>query len=208
MSSREFRFRTPLSEGDVKKLRIGDIVYLDGLLFTSRERALIRALDERKGLPVMDTNVMIQTGPLMRRKGDGWDVVGLGVTEGKRFEPWTPAAIENFGLRAVACKGSLSRGTSEVMKKNKCVQFTATTVAAPVQFAFAQCVKEINDVHWLDLGTSDAVWVLEVEKLGPLIVNIDTDGNNLYDERKKEIDKNVKKAYEMLGINNFAYSTT
>jgi tartrate dehydratase beta subunit/fumarate hydratase class I family protein len=91
---------------------------------------------------------------------------------------------------------------SEGNEKNKCVQLTATTVAAPVQFAFAQCVKKISNVHWLDLGSSDAIWVLEVEKLGPLIVNIDTDGNNFYEEKKKEIDKNVKKAYEMLRISN------
>ncbi|MHA1969338.1 MAG: fumarate hydratase C-terminal domain-containing protein, partial [Candidatus Hodarchaeales archaeon] len=64
----------------------------------------------------------------------------------------------------------------------------------------AKAVRKISEVAWLDLGMPEALWIMEVERFGPLIIAIDSHGSNLYDQVKIEVEQNQKKIYEKLGI--------
>jgi tartrate/fumarate subfamily iron-sulfur-dependent hydro-lyase beta chain len=64
----------------------------------------------------------------------------------------------------------------------------------------AKAIKEVKDVKWLDLGIPEAFWILEVTNFGPLIVAIDTRGNNIFEDVKKMVAKRKEKLYEKLGL--------
>jgi len=106
--------------------------------------------------------------------------------------------IEKMGVRMVIGKGGMGPRTAEACKKFGAVYTVYPGGAAALQ---AEQVKRVVDVHWLDLGVPDAMWVLEVENLGPLIVVIDSKGRNLYEEMyrraRRKIDEEI---YPALGI--------
>lgn len=183
----EYRLRTPLSEEDIRKLRVGDIVYLSGIIYTARDaahRRMLEYLKEGKPLPFdLRGSAIYHCGPVVLKKDEQWIVVAGGPTTSTRMELYEYDVIEKLGVRMVIGKGGMGSRTAEACKKFGAVYVTFTGGAGVLA---AQAIKRVIDVYWLDLGIPEAVWVLEVEDFGPLIVAIDSTGRNLTEEIIKE----------------------
>ncbi|ABM80030.1 FumA C-terminus/TtdB family hydratase beta subunit [Hyperthermus butylicus] len=179
-----YRLRTPLSEEDVRKLRVGDIVYLSGLIFTARDaahRKILELLNRNEKLPFEPRGLAVyHVGPVVRKRNGEWEVVAAGPTTSTRMEPVEHEFIAKTGVRMVIGKGGMGPRTAEACRRYGAVYAVFTGGAAVLA---AQAIKRVVDVYWLEeLGIPEAVWLFEVEDFGPLTVVIDATGKNLYDE--------------------------
>ncbi|MFN4045840.1 MAG: FumA C-terminus/TtdB family hydratase beta subunit, partial [Acidilobaceae archaeon] len=142
--------------------------------------------------------VLYHAGPVVRKVGEEWEVVVIGPTTSTRMEVYEHEMIEKTGLRMVIGKGGMGPRTAEACKKYGAVYTVYPGGAAVLQ---ASQVKRVVGVHWLDLGMPDAMWILEVENLGPLTVVIDSKGRNFYDEIYREARRRIDtEIYPKLGI--------
>lgn len=184
----EKRITMPLTEEKVKDLKAGDSVLLSGVIYTSRDAAHKRFVDllekgEKLPMDVKDS-LIYYVGPTPAKPGMA--IGSAGPTTSYRMDAYTPQLLDQ-GLRGMVGKGLRSKEVIESMKKNKAVYFAAIGGAAALM---AKCVKSAEIVTYEDLG-AEAVRRLEVEDL-PLVVVIDSEGNNLY-EMGKEAYLNSKK---------------
>jgi fumarate hydratase subunit beta len=184
---------TPLEKEDVKELKLGDIVYLSGEIYTARDKAHIRIIEyENAGKEIPVSNLVIyHCGPLMKKSKGRWEVIAAGPTTSSRMEETTPEIIEILGTRGIIGKGGMGISSREAMKKYGCVYFSMTGGAAVLA---ANSIKGVKNVYWEDLGMAEAVWHLYVEDFGPLVVSIDTNGNSLY----KKIEEEATQKLEMM----------
>lgn len=190
-----------MSEEEVRSLRVGDLVTLDGIIFSCRDEMHLRALElarEGQALPVdLEGAAIFHTGPIMRKAGSGWRVIAAGPTTSSRMDPMEPEFIERFGVRAIIGKGGMSKPTVDAMARFGCV-YLAFTGGAAVRGA--EGIKEVKGVEWLDLGMPEAIWVMEAESFGPLLVAIDARGNSLYRQVDEEVEANMGRARKALGL--------
>lgn len=197
----EYHFTTPISKEDVQKLKIGDVIYISGTVFTARDEAHERALEMfKKGekMPIdFEGLAVYHCGPVVRQIGDEWEIVAAGPTTSTRLDMFEDEFIKAFKVNVVIGKGGMGERTVKAMKEYKAVYTAFVGGAAVVAAKGIKCVKE---VHWLDLGTPECLWVLEVEKFGPLIVGIDTYGDSLFQNVADKAQENLSKIGEFLGI--------
>jgi len=196
-----YKLETPISEEMVRNLRVGDIVYITGTILTARDQAHQRAVNfhnQGKPLPLdLEGMVIFHCGPLVRKKNRGWEIVAAGPTTSSRIEPFQAEFIEAFKTRIVIGKGGMGAKTAEAMKKFGAVYCEFTGGAAVLA---ARSVKKVKGVEWLDLGVPEALWTLEVKEFGPLIVAIDSYGNDLYKQVAKKVEQTKPIIYRKLGI--------
>ena len=195
-----FKLRTPISEGDVRKLKVNDILFLTGTIVTARDAAHKKALEQfnrGKPLPInLQGLVVFHCGPIVKKDNEKWLIVSAGPTTSTRMEQFEDEFIKAFKVRVVIGKGGMGKKTTEAMKKYGAV-YVAFTGGAGV--LAAKAIKNVKAVEWLqDLGMAEALWVFEVEEFGPLTVAIDSHGNNLFEEVKKKAEENRTKIYEKL----------
>ncbi len=172
----------PLSEADVRSLKLGDTVYMYGSVITGRDEMHIRALElAREGKEVpgdIEGSVLFHCGPIMLQRDDGrWSVIAAGPTTSARMNKLEPEMIRRFHIRAIIGKGGMSDEVAEAMKEVGCVYLAATGGAA---ISMAEGLKECVGVEWMDLGMAEAMWRFNTDRLGPLIVAMDAEGNSLY----------------------------
>ena len=173
--------RTPLSEDDVVKLHVGDIVYINGIVITARDlthRRIIEDLDVGK-LPraLFDGSVIYHAGPVVKHVDGTWHVVSIGPTTSIRMETYTPKLLERARIRLIVGKGGMGRSTLDALVRHRCVYGIFPGGCGIVA---AKCVKRVLDVFYLDeLGVPEAMWILEVEMFGPIIIAMDTHGRTL-----------------------------
>jgi len=196
-----YKFKTPISEQDVRKLNMNDVLYVSGTIVTARDEAHKKALElhrEGKKLPInLEGLAVFHCGPIVKKEGDKWVVVAAGPTTSTRMDQFEDEFIGAFKVRVVIGKGGMGKRTTEAMQKYGAV-YGAFTGGAGV--LAAKAVKNIRAVEWLqELGMPEALWVFEVEEFGPLTIAIDSHGNNLYEEVKKKTEDNRVKIYEKLG---------
>ncbi len=168
---------TPLTKEKVKEIEAGDYVYLTGTIYTARDAAHKRMMEEMsdgKKLPFdMENQIIYYLGPTPNREGQ---VIGsAGPTTSSRMDKYAPALLEQ-GLTGMIGKGKRSKDVISSMKKNTAVYFAAVGGAGAL---LSQCIKKSEVIAYDDLGT-EAVRKLYVENL-PVITVIDCKGNNLYE---------------------------
>lgn len=203
----EKKLEIPLAEEDVRDLKLGDIVYLSGTFYTARDEAHMHALElleKGEKLPVeLKDGVIFHCGPILQKEGKGgkgeqeWRLVAAGPTTSTRMNSIEPQFIEKTGIRGIIGKGGMSAPTVEAMKKFGCVYFAITGGAAVIA---AKGVKRVPGVHWFELGMPEALWILEGDNFGPLMVSIDAHGNSLFANIEKEVQKNVPEIRKRLGL--------
>lgn len=178
-----YNFKTPLREEDIRKLRVGDIVYVSGTIITARDSAHRRMLEYlNKGLEIpvdLRNGVIYHCGPVVRKKNGEWEVISAGPTTSARMELYEAEVIEKLGVRIIIGKGGMGAKTVEACKKYGAVYTIFTGGAGALA---AKAIKRVARVEWLDLGVPEALWVFEVEDFGPLLVTIDSTGRNLIAE--------------------------
>ena len=174
---------TPVAEEAITALQVGDVVYLTGELFTARDRAhhrLLEYLNADKGseIPIPPGAVLYHCGPVVRRQNASWEVLAAGPTTSSRMDLLTPTLIEQLQIRGIIGKGGMGDATRAAMQRHGCVYLAMTGGAAVLASARIKAVKK---VYWIDLGMAEAVWQLQVEEFGPLVVGIDAHGTSLYE---------------------------
>jgi len=196
-----YKLKTPISEEDVRKLKVSDVIYVTGTMITARDSAHKRALGffkEGKELPInLEGLAVFHCGPIVKKEDDKWTVVAAGPTTSTRMDLFEDEFIKAFKVRVVIGKGGMGRRTTEGMKKYGAVYGAFTGGAAVLA---AKAIKNVRSVEWFDLGMPEALWILEVEDFGPLIVAIDAHGNNVFEDVQKQVEGNRQKIYERLGV--------
>lgn len=196
-----YELETPVSEEDVRKLRVNDVLYISGTIFTARDAAHKRALEfneEGKKLPIDPNGLAVfHCGPIVRKIADKWEVVAAGPTTSTRMEIFQDQFIKAFKVRIVIGKGGMGPRTANAMKTHGAVYSAFTGGTAVLA---AKAIQEILDVAWFDLGMAEAVWIMKVKRFGPLIVAIDSTGSNLFEQVKAKAEQSREQIYSRLGV--------
>jgi len=193
MDMAEYRLKTPIPEEEARKLRVGDVIYLSGTIVTARDaahRRVLETLDRGEELPISLKGLAIyHCGPVIKKVGEEWRIFGGGPTTSTRMEIFEAEFIQKTGIRAVIGKGGMGDRTADAMRRFGA--FYATFPGGASVLAI-KSVKRVKDVFWLDLGMPEAMWVLEVEDFGPLLVAIDSCGNNLHEKIVMQASEKLK----------------
>lgn len=178
--------KTPIASKELEDLKIGDIVYLDGLLVTCRDVAHRRVVSGKRELPIsLQGGAIFHAGPIVRlKKGSDseYEMVSIGPTTSMRMESFEKEFIEKTGVKILIGKGGMGPKTAEGCKSNKaihCIYPAGCAVLAATQ------VEEIEDHYWDELGMPETLWCCRVKEFGPLIVSIDTNGGSLLENNQK-----------------------
>lgn len=188
----------PIAKEEILGLSCGDIVYLTGNIHTMRDMGHRRALDmldAGEKLPFDLSNSAIwHCAPIVRKNDQGkWVVVSAGSTTSSRFTPLGSEMLERLGMRCTLGKGTMNKRAVDAMKNVGSVFLNTTGGCAAL---YAQQIEKVVDVYWTDLGLPESIWVLKVNKMGPLIVGIDAHGNSLYDEKRKDLGARIENECE------------
>lgn len=182
----EKHIKAPISREEAKKLRAGDYIYITGTIYTARDAAHKRmqeALDKGEKLPFsIKDNVIYYMGPSPARQGR--PIGSAGPTTASRMDKYTPALL-NLGLGAMIGKGKRSQAVIDAIVQNESVYFAAIGGAGAI---LSKCILSSEVIAYEDLGT-EAVRRLEVKNF-PVVVVIDSEGNNLYETAILEYCKN------------------
>ncbi|MGN0161313.1 MAG: Fe-S-containing hydro-lyase [Lachnospiraceae bacterium] len=169
--------KAPISDEDAKSLRAGDYVYITGTIYTARDAAhkrMYEALKEGKELPLsMKNNIIYYMGPSPAREGR--PIGSAGPTTASRMDKYAPDLLD-LGLKGMIGKGKRSQAVKDAIIRNGAVYFAAVGGAGAI---LSQRIKKSTVLAYDDLGT-EAIRELEVEDF-PVIVVIDSEGNNLYE---------------------------
>ncbi|WP_142848049.1 fumarate hydratase C-terminal domain-containing protein [Telmatospirillum sp. J64-1] len=197
---RRVSLNTPVTEEALRDLKLGDVVYLNGVVYTGREGVYKQCLED--GVPLPEnlaeiSNVNFHCSPAATPDGQGgYNVGALSGTASFRFAKWLDRWFKASGAKIIIGKGGMS---SEDYRKffvpNRAIYLT--TVGYGTGALLGRGVKGVRKVHWLEeLGLAQAMWMFEVEELGPFIVESDLDGNSLFERENAAITKNFEKLYE------------
>jgi len=161
----EYHFDVPVSNNEIKKLNVGDIIYVSGKIFTARDEAHYMMLEEDKDS--LDFNpsemALFHCGPLMKKENGKWQVVS------------------EYGINIIIGKGGMGERTEKALQKYTCVYTSYTGGAGALA---ADRVEEVLGVYWLDeLSMPEAVWIFKVKDFGPLVVAVDSHGKSIYRDR-------------------------
>ncbi|MDD7025660.1 MAG: Fe-S-containing hydro-lyase [Lachnospiraceae bacterium] len=172
----------PISDEDARNLRAGDYVYLTGTLYTARDAAHKRmqeALDRGEKLPVsLEHNLLYYMGPSPAREGR--PIGSAGPTTSSRMDKYTPTLMD-LGLKGMIGKGKRSQEVKEALIRNEGVYFAAVGGAGAL---LSKAILSSEIIAYEDLGT-EAIRRLEVKNF-PVIVVMDSAGNDLYETAVKE----------------------
>jgi L(+)-tartrate dehydratase beta subunit len=174
---------TPIKNEDLEDLRAGDVVYLDGCMVTCRDVGHRRLIELGRELPVdLKGMAILHAGPIVVKDGEGWQMISIGPTTSMRMESMERPFIGQTGVKLVIGKGGMGPETVAGCMEHKAVHAVFPGGCAVLA---ATEVEEIERVEWLDLGMPEALWVCRVKHFGPLIISIDTKGNNLFEKNKE-----------------------
>lgn len=194
MKLAEYRLKTPLKREDVERLRIGDVVYLTGEIYSARDEAHKRLLQlaEKGGKPPvnLDGAAIYHMGPIVEGGRGKWKVLAAGPTTSFRMERLTPSLLEHYPIRMIIGKGGMGDATSKALAKRKAVYCHHPGGVAVLA---ADKIKRVVGVKWLDLGVPEALWILEVETFGPLLVTMDSRGESLHRQLKAAFQRNLER---------------
>ena len=172
----------PIDRETLKSLHAGDYVYISGTIYTARDAAhkrMIETLDEGRELPLdLKDNVIYYMGPSPAREGR--PIGSAGPTTASRMDKYTPRLLD-LGMGAMIGKGKRTKEVIDAVIRNKAVYFAAIGGAGAL---LSKCIKKSEIVCYEDLG-AEAIRKIEVEDF-PVIVVVDSEGNNLYETAIKE----------------------
>ncbi len=199
---RKLRLKAPARPEDLAALRIGDVVHLDGVIYTGREGVYRRAVEEGVPLPLdlaAVSNVNFHCSPAAAREPDGSYRIGaVTATASFRFAKWMERWFALSGARVIVGKGGMSGEDYRRLFRPAGAVYL-TTVGYGTGALLGRGVKRVRSVHWLEeLGIAQALWVLEVENFGPLLVDGDLEGNSLFERENAKLRARLREVYDGL----------
>ena len=185
-TGREISLRTPLTEEQVRALKVGDLVLLSGRVNTGRDAVHAHLMKHEPPIDLRGS-VLYHCGPVVAKDGDGWRVTAAGPTTSIREEPYQADIIRRFGVRAVIGKGGM--GTKTLAALNDAGAVYLNAIGGAAQF-YARAIDRVEGVSLLEFGTPEAMWHLEVTDF-PAIVTMDAHGNSLHKDIEAESAKEL-----------------
>jgi L(+)-tartrate dehydratase beta subunit len=194
----DYRFKTPLTEADVRQLRVGDSVLLDGVVYGVRDANLIRVFDQRVPPPVdWHGAALLHTAPNVRKTSSGkYEAVCIGTTTSMRVDRFTEGLLRDYGVRAILGKGGMSARSAELMQQYGGCYLSVTGGAAAME---TLQLEEIEQVYWEDL-MPECIWQLRFNGLGPLTVGIDAHGGNLQLDVQQQAEQKTAELLRKMGV--------
>ena len=192
----EHRLVFPTGEEEIRELRAGDLVTVDGHIIGIRDRTQIRIFDHGQQ-PPMDLSgaFLLHTAPNVRKIDDGrYEPLCIGTTTSARMVRFTEPLGRDYGVRAIAGKGGLPDEAIEPMRRYGMVYFAIVGGAAALE---TTQIEEIEAVAWEDL-MPECLWRFRVKDFGPLTVGIDAHGNSLYHDVQERAKKRLEDIYARL----------
>lgn len=188
---------TPVTDQDLADIKIGDIIYLDGDMVTCRDVAHRRLIEGKRQLPVdLHSKAIFHAGPIVRPiegQEDAYEMVSVGPTTSMRMEKFEKEFVEQTGVKVIIGKGGMRENTEYACKTYKAIHCVFPAGCAVVA---ATEVERIAEHHWDELGMPETLWCCKVKEFGPLIVSIDTEGRNMFEENKVAFNEKKDKAIE------------
>ncbi len=178
---REVVLTTPISEEQIRQLRVGDVVIINGMMHTGRD-ALHQHLMNHESPVNLQGAALYHCGPVMSKDSQGnWHVKAAGPTTSIREEPYQADIIKRFGIRAVIGKGGMGSKTLAALKDYGAVYLNAIGGAAQY---YAQCFEKVEGVDFMEFGIPEAMWHLQTKGFAA-IVTMDSHGNSLHADVEK-----------------------
>ena len=200
MKPRIIRLSTTPTLESLAELRLGDIVHLDGLMYTAREGVYKRALEEQANIPMelpRDSAANFHCSPAAAIREDGtFNMGAVTATASFRFAKWLPEWMAKTGAKLIIGKGGMtSKDYKEFFVPNGAVYLS--TVGYGTGALLGRGIENVEAVHWNEeLGLAQAMWVLKCNNMGPFIVASDLNGNCLFERENAKIAANLEKVYE------------
>jgi fumarate hydratase class I len=189
LTGREVILTPPLTEAQVRSLRVGDVVMINGEMFTGRDNVHAHLMKNPPPVDISGT-VLYHCGPVMLKEGERWIVKAAGPTTSSREEPYQAEVIRRYGVRAVIGKGGMGVKTLAALKECGAVYLNAIGGAAQY---YARTVEQVLGVHWTEFGIPEAMWHIRVKGFAA-IVTMDAHGNSLH----ADVEKTTGEALERL----------
>lgn len=199
---KQVRLRLPVASADLQGLEVGTVAFLDGFVFTAREGVYKKVVDEGAALPAGLTeasNANFHCSPAAAQDPDGsYRVGGVTATASFRFSQWMKRWLEISGCKIIIGKGGMTEADyKSVLAPAGAIYLT--TVGYGTGALLGRGIKRVVDVHWAEeLGLAQAVWLFEVERFGPFLVESDLAGNSLFEQQGRQINANIDRLYEGL----------
>ena len=186
----EHRLTFPATEADIRKLRAGDLVTVDGHIVGIRDRTQIRIFDQGIESPMdLSGAFLLHTAPGVRKLDNGrYEKVCIGTTTSARMVRFTEPLGRDYGVRAICGKGGLPDEAIEPMKRLGMVYFAIVGGAAALE---TTQIEEIEEVYWEEL-MPECLWKFRVKDFGPLWVGIDSHGNSLFHDVNEAAHKRLE----------------
>ncbi|MBM7619781.1 fumarate hydratase class I [Bacillus tianshenii] len=184
--SREIVLEAPITEEKIRSLKVGDVVRINGRMFTGRD-AIHKYLSDNDSPVDLDGQIIYHCGPVMLKDAEGnWEVKAAGPTTSIREEPYQGDIMKRFGIRAVMGKGGMGAKTLKALGEHGGVYLNAIGGAAQY---YADCIKGVDGVDLMEFGIPEAMWHLRVEGF-TAVVTMDSHGNSLHaDVEKSSLEK-------------------
>ncbi len=185
------RLNTPLSKEDALSLIVGDMVLINGLIVTGRDKVhkfLIHEMPDKKDIPFdLEGGIIYHCGPIIKKVDDAYKLIAAGPTTSMRVEMYEAGVIKAYGIRGIIGKGGMGEKTLQAMKEYGCVYLHTASGAAAYLTDRITAVTDGWKVE--EFGMPEAMWLLKVEDF-PAIVTMDAYGNSLHrDVEKISIEK-------------------
>ncbi len=200
MSIRQIRLSTTPTPDALDELQLGDIVFLDGLLYTAREGVYKRALEDKDDIPMdlpLQSATNFHCSPAARINPDGsFEMGAVTATASFRFAKWLPEWFEKTGAKLIIGKGGMtSKDYKGYFVPNGAIYLS--TVGYGTGALLGRGIERVEAVHWEEeLGIAQAMWVIRCKNMGPFIVASDKNGNCLFERENDKIMKNLERVYE------------
>jgi len=187
LTGREVVLTPPLTEQQMRALKVGDVVLISGEMFTGRDNVHAHLM---KSPPPVDLNgtVLYHCGPVMLKEGGEWKVKAAGPTTSIREEPYQADVIQRYGVRAVIGKGGMGPKTLAALKE--CGAVYLNGIGGAAQY-YARTVEKVLGVHLMEFGIPEAMWHFRVKNFAA-IVTMDAHGNSLHAEVEKSTGESLE----------------
>ncbi len=183
------KLKFPFDEEEIRKLKVGDMVLLNGKLLTGRD-AVHKRLHEGINPPIsLENHIIYHCGPVVLKEKGKYEVKAAGPTTSIREEPYEWQVMRDHKIRGVIGKGGMGQKTLDACKEYGACYFHAIGGAAQV---LAETIKSVDNVYWEDLGSPEAIWELTVEDF-PVFVTMDSHGNSLHKDVSDQSGEILKK---------------
>jgi L(+)-tartrate dehydratase beta subunit len=186
----EHRLSFPTAEEEIRKLRAGDLVTVDGHIIGIRDRTQIRIFDEGVPPPMdFEGAFLLHTAPNVRKREDGgYDPMCVGTTTSARMVRFTEPLGRDYGVRAICGKGGLPDEAIEPMREHGMVYFAIVGGAAALETTQIEAIEEVG---WEEL-MPECLWRFRVKDFGPLWVGIDSHGNSMFHDVNEAAQKRLE----------------